>query len=608
MFRYLAWAWDPTDDARSHLASQFEQRLQARPDWQCAHRQPGLSVHLLGRKAGTHEAYEFGPGRGVVVGKVFHRSVAARAGVLAAPVAAALAEGRVGPLLEHCWGRYVAFIAGRAPGDAVRVLRDPSGSLPCHLLTHAGVWLVCSWLEDALALLPPEAYPAPDRDGVGAFLLFGALSGARTAVTGVVQALPGEVLSLGRHALRRERVWSGAGIAASPLLLARGDAAALLRDTVECCVRQWSTAYDRIVLRLSGGIDSSILLSCLRAQDTEAEVLCLNYRSSDPGADERRYARLAARKAGRALREVTAREEIRIETLLELPRTPTPRSHVAAMSMTALDAEVAAEFGATAMFSGVGGDLVFFELHEWWPAADHLRLRGPGHGFAKALLDAAHLGGVSVWFALAMALRERWRPSRAALGRGHSHALLSKEVAAQAGAWSAFRHPAFVEDTGLPIGKLQQLQQLTYPVEYYEPLGFESAPEPVRPLLSQPVVELALRLPTFTLTEGGYGRSLARHAFADGLPPEIAHRRTKGTTGQSVKDILLRRLPFAREVLLDGELARLGLVDRDRVAQALSDRPGALATPYAEVNALISVEAWLRCWRDRLPTPAGPRR
>lgn len=272
--------------------------------------------------------------------------------------------------------------------------------------------------------------------------------------------------------------------------------------------------------------------------------------------------------------------------------------------MTRTDAAVAAEFGAAAMFSGVGGDLLFFELHRWWPAADYLQIRGADRGFPSAVLDAAHLGSVSVWQALHLAVRERWRPTRAVVDPGLGHTLLAPEALAYADKCAPFQHPAFHPSTRLPIGKLQQLQQLMYPVDYYEPLAFEIAPEPVRPLLSQPLLELALALPTYVLTEGGHGRALARRAFEQGLPPEIARRRTKGSTGQSVKDILVQNLDFARGLLMDGELARLGLIDRRRVLDALSTGPRALSTPFGEVNTLISVEAWLRCWSR----PTGPPR
>ena len=598
MFRYLSLAWDALDTKRTNAALDLVTSIQSLPGWKTVLSQPGLRVFVMGDKSGTNGTYHLRDGRGCVVGKLFRRH-----GSLPAPstldfgaqeeASATTQPGKF--LVDDHWGRYVAFFKNGTDGG-VGVLRDPSGTLPCHFLQHQGVWIIFSWLEDVMALLPAHDHPRPDVEGVRAFLLLGALSGGRTALSGVGQVLPGERLAIRRDRIDRHQLWSAINIAATPSRLSGAEAAEALRDAVRLCVRQWSTAYDRIVLRLSGGVDSSILASCLAEGATAVDVLCLNFRSTDPSADERRYARLAAGMARRPLKEVEAETGIRLERLLDLPRTPAPRSHVGALSMTLTDVAVAAEFGASAMFSGVGGDLLFFELHRWWPVADYLQIRGLDRGFASATLDAAHLGGVSVWHALSMALRELMRPTPTIVDPSLEPTLLTRDALAFRGRTASFQHPAFHATTRLPIGKLQQLQQLVYPVDYYEPLAFETAPEPVRPLLSQPLLELVLGLPTYVLTEGGHGRALARRAFAASLPPEIASRRTKGSTGQSVKDILVQNLDFARELILDGELVRLGLVDRRRANEALSTGPKSLATPFGEVNTLISVEAWLRCF------------
>ena len=42
----------------------------------------------------------------------------------------------------------------------------------------------------------------------------------------------------------------------------------------------------------------------------------------------------------------------------------------------ATDAKLAAAYRASAMFTGAGGDPLFYEMASWWPAADYLRDRG----------------------------------------------------------------------------------------------------------------------------------------------------------------------------------------------------------------------------------------
>jgi len=118
----------------------------------------------------------------------------------------------------------------------------------------------------------------------------------------------------------------------------------------------------------------------------------------------------------------------------------------------------------------------------------------------------------------------------------------------------------------------------------------------VHPLWSQPLLELALRIPTYVLTSQGWDRALARRAFAADLPQEIVARRTKGVLDYYAKRILRRNLGFARELLLDGMLVKRGLLDRKALEEVLSGRPTAIESPVVELFDYVSTEAWLRHW------------
>ncbi|MGK4422636.1 asparagine synthase-related protein, partial [Klebsiella pneumoniae] len=51
----------------------------------------------------------------------------------------------------------------------------------------------------------------------------------------------------------------------------------------------------------------------------------------------------------------------------------------------------------------------------------------------------------------------------------------------------------------------------------------------VSPLLSQPLVETCLGVPSWLWFEGGRNRVVARRAFAGDLPADVIWRRSKGT-------------------------------------------------------------------------------
>jgi asparagine synthase (glutamine-hydrolysing) len=462
------------------------------------------------------------------------------------------------------------------------------------MVRHEDVWIVFSWLEDVLASPLHLPQPGVNWDALAGQLLFGELGGRETALQGVTQVLPGEAIEAG-PALRSSFLWNAVDIARTALGDESPQAAQDLRHTVRACTQAWAGCYDDMLFRLSGGVDSSILLSCLTRSDTSAGITCVNFHSPGADSDERTYARLAAARAGRELVECERDTTFRLDSILQIARTPTPVNHVGRMN-SRIDAKLAAKHSATAMFTGAGGDQLFYEFLTWWPAADYMRGRGLDAGFLAAAMDAARLGRVSVWSAMARALGERLRPC-SPWQEIHKHLpLLGTAAWGMTAQHMRFLHPVLSEISDLPIGKATQLLSLVHPVPYYDPFERDAAPESVHPLLSQPLVEMCLQLPTWVLTRGGRGRALARRAFASDLPPQIASRRSKGGMEEHVQAVLLRHIDFARSMLLDGELVRRGLLDRKKVEETLSGRPTVLASHTGRVHVYIAIEAWLQRW------------
>jgi len=569
MFRFIALAWDSSQTAASSAAAHLGQAWQERADWTPALVRPGLQVFTFGEKSGVNQASPLQGDQGIVLGKMFHRrdrdSVPERNVTITCKEAAGILSSCGRDLVNNFWGRYVAFLPTLS--GTTCVLRDPSGTLPCYLIRHEGVSIVFSWLEDVLQMLGQHAPRQVNWDALTAQLLRGALIGHETGLQGVIQVLPGELFDL--HSETKALLWNATDFARSTARHDANEAAQLLRQSVQACTEAWASCYDTLLLRLSGGVDSSILLSCLAPGRTKADVISVNYHSEGSDSDERHYARLAAARVGRDLLERERDVGFRIDRILQIARMPDPVPYVGWMN-AGTDARLAAAHGAPAMFTGAGGDSLFFEFPRWWPAADYLCKEGLNAGFAAAAMDAARLGKLSIWRTIALALKQRTGPSLQERNLMGHDALLALDISVGNDETNRFVHPAARDAGDLPIGKYMQTMALIYPLGYYDPFERASAPELVNPLLSQPLVELCLQLPTYLLTQGG----MEEH----------------------VKAVLLSNIDFAREVLLDGQLAARGLLDRKRLAELLSGRPTALAGPISQIHSLVAVEAWLSRW------------
>jgi asparagine synthase (glutamine-hydrolysing) len=134
---------------------------------------------------------------------------------------------------------------------------------------------------------------------------------------------------------------------------------------------------------------------------------------------------------------------------------------------------------------------------------------------------------------------------------------------------------------------------------YYN--SFEAGPYPERtlPLVSQPLVELCLRIPTYVLIKNGMDRATARRAFAPDLPPEIVKRRNKGRIDQHVRNLLDANLDFVRDFLMNGRLVKEGLLDRRNLELYLTRDRSPADYQYAEIlHEHLCIEAWLSRWLD----------
>jgi len=169
-----------------------------------------------------------------------------------------------------------------------------------------------------------------------------------------------------------------------------------------------------------------------------------------------------------------------------------------------------------------------------------------------------------------------------------------------------FDHAWFTRQAtrGVPPGVLWHVSTVSVPPAYYSSFGPESTPERTMPLLSQPLVELCLRMPSYLLIRSGRDRAIARKAFASELPETTIKRTAKGRVDQYVRNVVDANLDFLREFLLDGILVRKGLLNRDTLELYLTKRSPA-DFQYSEIlHEHLCVEAWLRRSLD-LSTEAG---
>jgi asparagine synthase (glutamine-hydrolysing) len=500
-------------------------------------------------------------------------------------------------LLDHYWGRYVAFIRNKESGE-VHVLRDPTGTLPCFITVHEGVSIVFSDIESCLAL--GLLHFSVNWKYIAAFVPYPGLQIRDTGLNEVTEVQPGECVTFRAEHTERRMLWSPLDAPRRGLIEDPAAAIVAVRDRVRACVQAWLAGHHSILHNLSGGLDSSIVLSCLRSAPSHPQVTCVHYFAPATGEDERKYARIAAEHCRAELVECPLDPNaLELKRLLQIRRSPRPWSYLYDLEQGALETAFAKRYAATAVFSGASGDGLFVQGRAELAVADYLCRHGFGPGVLGVSLDAARMARTSMWQILHRGVRQHLnrRAPDIFAGVEGTRSLIAPEASAAARNNNYLVHPWLAEADGIPSGLRWHILCLSIPPAFYNSFEMEGEVERTPVLFSQPLIELCLRIPTYVWISGGRDRAIARHAFAADLPASIIRRTQKGAIDRHNRKLVDANGAFLREMLLDGQLVSHGLLDRERLESVLTRGSAAMSFEYNEVlRQHLCTEVWLRRW------------
>jgi asparagine synthase (glutamine-hydrolysing) len=346
---------------------------------------------------------------------------------------------------------------------------------------------------------------------------------------------------------------------------------------------------------LSGGFDSAVVLGCLSQSPAHASITCLHQFTAASYDDERSYARLAAARAGTTLLEAQMDAATGFDSqLLAGPKLPKPAVPGLARLLEAkVLNQVAETAGASILWTGQGGDHIFLQTADFSSAGDYLATRGLRLGLISAVRDAAHLSRQPYWFVLKSLFKARGGgdPRSGKLARAP---YFVTPAALPGNADDYVSHPWTEVAQDLHSGKRMQIRFLAEVINRHRPLPrFERAPQH-HPLMSQPLMEVCLQIPTYLLVRGGRERALARDAFADRVPPEIIRRRDKGSIVAHTTDLLRQGEGFVRDLLFEGALAGAGIINPNELKPYIVNGQPFREEHLLPLLACIAAEVWAR--------------
>jgi len=491
-------------------------------------------------------------------------------------------------LVLRSWGNYIAFGIPEGAARVTWIVRAPLGHLVALRTTVGAITLLASdaaILADALGADPPI-----DWTFVAQHLAWQHLQTDRTGLLGIDEILGGECLRRGPGGnWNKFALWLPWTFTTVESEIGHAeDAERALRDSVDRAVASLTQTEGASLLELSGGLDSSILAAALSAAKAPARAITFVTQAAE--GDEREYSYATARATGMPLDELPVGKGIDLARPA-LMRTARPGLPMLLSVADQILADKARECGATIFLSGAGGDCVFCSPASAAPAADTIRRFGIGRTAWRAVDDLARIHDANVWTVARMA----WRQAKSAPLHARwpvTPGFLNPDCVPV----SPPDHPWLNEPSDVFPGKRSHVRAILATLAHVDGYGRHAVAPSRFPLLSQPVVETALRIPSWLWIAEGRDRAVARRAWRDLLPAHVLERRTKGgLDGYAIEALAVNRaklVPF----LLEGHLANAGLIDRSRVEEALrrTVRRGD-PEPYL-LLPLIDCEAWARAW------------
>jgi asparagine synthase (glutamine-hydrolysing) len=612
MYRYVVLIWDRTASLPEAAASLLSLRLREQSnDYIAAFSRPGLQVFAAGAQ-GTLDNHLLKRNFGLVLGSIFHRhknpldDSPSHVATFDARETEDIMKSRGRLLISEYWGNYVAVLADDEM-RSVLVLKDPTGSLPCFITSWRGISIIFSCLQDCLDL---GIFPfTVNWSYVEARIASNGADASHNPLNEVAQIHRGQCIEIQADhvpASSRQLYWRPVSFSEPSRAIYDVELAArALRATVRSVTRTLARGHSDILLRLSGGLDSSIVAGCLKDAASEARVIAYTGFSPVGKSDERRWARLSAKHAGFELVECPIDpSQTSLSAALQMQASVEPPRALVSLTRGEIEKRLATQRPYSALFSGHGGDSVFGAEAVRHVVDDFLRLRGPSFKALDISSAVALRTDTLTWTVLKGAML-RW--IKGSTMDDFRDRLINKQSLAATRLQGTglrtkyFPHPWFSEYEDVPWHVIRRVGALILTPEFYDPTQKLCANTPLElaPLYAQPVTELSLQIPLHVHFDEGIDRGLARKAFSDDVPIPILRRQWKDRAPGHVETIVIKNRTLFRDIVLGGALAQAHLIDCATIEGLLGGGFSKGAYFVGELFSLLDLELWMRHFTAR---------
>jgi asparagine synthase (glutamine-hydrolysing) len=488
--------------------------------------------------------------------------------------------------------------------------RDRLGIKPLYYAVTEDELLFASEIKAILAAWTGR--PSFNEAILPEFLATGFVSGEETFFCGIQKLLPGRTLSWSPgEGIQQRRYWRlPAVIDDTPTDLR--ELAAEVRGRLEATVRSHLMSDVPLGLFLSGGIDSSGL-AALMAPMVDEPIRTFSVGFAEPGADERRYARLAARSVGAEHREVVASPS---EFWGALPHLVWHEDEPIAFpsSVALFFVSRLAREHVKVVLTGEGADELFLGYNRYRLTAWNERLGRPYRALVPGLLRKPvsrltqrlprrlrRYAGRSFLAAADGGPRELYYENFAVFPERLQHDVLADPGLLAAGDPYAAALGCYEEAPGDMLSRMSHADLETYLVELLmkqDQMSMAASIESRVPFLDHEFVERIVTIPAGFKLRGWRTKAVLRAALRDLVPPEILTRRKMGFPVPVGRWLRGAFWPVVDELVTGARARGRGLFEPTTLRRIAEEHRSGAAEHGDRLWLLANLEIWQRIFID----------
>ncbi len=502
------------------------------------------------------------------------------------------------------WGKYL-YIRFNRKNELIDVVIDSTGQLPFFYayLANGDIVFSCD-IEILFKVLGQK--PEYNWNYLCSYVIYGNSSAIQTPFKGIFELPPGCHLEIANNAGKTHVFWNPLNAYKKSSLEAEieNDAVNVLQKTLN----PWIKTYKNICVSLSGGLDSSSLVYCLKDLITKDQNLsAINYfHSAIKSSNEVTYARRVCSETDIKLTEIDISHCLPFDPIQRKnfinPNKPYPG--LISLKWFYEIADHLPNDGSCTFLSGHGSDHIFMRPPPRSSITDYLVEKG-FKGLKAQLNSITNLYRDSLysllkentinWTRYAFSQRE----SKRTITKNQNeipiwfNKLLYENVSAE------FVHPIYnnLPQKILP-GKFSQidsvyegLASIHVEMNKIHPISY--------PFLYKPVVEFALSFPTYNLFDKGYDRFPLRESVNTHFNTETVWRRDKSETTGIFQLGIKQNLESVLNLCLEGQFVKEGLIDKESLHKTIMLIENGGVNHMWQFVHLASCEIFLNYWKEK---------